>query len=212
MTETEPILKRELTELPYEVRNVPPPPSTPVVPEPYAFRLADPDTDAEMIAEWMNRPHLAEAWEYAWPASKWHRYLSAQLEGSYSRPFIASLDGQDHGYVELYRAAKDSIASRYEADPYDLGIHAAIADLEIMNRGIARYLLPHFVASVLNHEPQCRRIMFDPDHRNKTARRFCEHGGCVFLGEYNMSNRRMALYVLPRSPEDVPTLREQPDQ
>jgi lysine N-acyltransferase len=212
MAETEAILPRELTDLSNEVRSVPPPPGAAEVPEPYAFRLADPDADAEMIAEWMNRPFLAAAWEYAWPASRWRRYLRAQLDGSYSRPFFASLDGQDHAYIELYRAAKDSIATRYEADPYDLGMHAAIADLEFANQGIARYVLPYFVASVLGQDPHCRRIMFDPDHRNTTARRFCERAGCVFLGEHNMSNRRMALYALVLSPEDVPRLPERPDQ
>jgi RimJ/RimL family protein N-acetyltransferase len=174
------------------------------VPEPYALRLADPDADAE----WMNRPHLVETWEYPWPASKWHQHLSAQLKGSYSRPFIGRMNGRDAGYIELYRAAKDSIATRYEADPYDLGLHIAIADLEIMNQGIIRYLLPHFMASVLSLEPRCRRMMFDPDHRNTMARRACERGGCVFLGEHDRSNRRMALYVLPRSPDDIPRLRE----
>jgi len=205
MSEPEVILPRELIDISDEVRGVPPPPM-PDVPAPYAFRLADPDTDAEMVAEWMSRPHLAEAWESVWPASRWRRYLREQCEGDYSRPFVGSLDGQDHGYVELYRAAKDSIATRYECDAYDLGIHAAIADLELMNKGIAQFLLPHFVASVLSAEPQCRRIMFDPDHRNMTARRFCEAGGCVFLGEHDMSNRRMALYALPRTPYDVPRL------
>lgn len=207
MADTERILPRELAELSDEVRSVPPPPSVVEVPKPYAFRLVDPDADAEMIAEWMKRPLLAEAWESLWPTSRWRHYLRAQLDGSYSRPFLASLDGQDHGYIELYRAAKDSIATRYEANPYDLGMHAAIADLEFMSRGIAQYVLPYFVASVLGQEPQCRRIMFDPDHRNEIARRFCERAGCVFLGEHNMSNRRMALYVLPLSPEDVPQLR-----
>jgi RimJ/RimL family protein N-acetyltransferase len=210
MSDDEPILPRELTDISDEVRNVPPPPSTLRVPEPYALRLADPDADAEMIAEWMNRPHLVETWEYAWPASKWHQHLSAQLQGSYSRPFIGSMNGRDAGYIELYRAAKDSIATRYEADPYDLGLHIAIADLEIMNQGIIRYLLPHFMASVLSVEPRCRRMMFDPDHRNTMARRACERGGCVFLGEHDMSNRRIALYVLPRSPDDIPRLREHP--
>jgi lysine N-acyltransferase len=207
MSDAEVILPRELTDLPDEVRNVPPPPM-PELPAPYGLRLADPDADAEMIAEWMSRPHLAEAWESVWPASRWRRHLRAQLDGHYSRPFVGSLDGEDHGYVELYRAAKDSIATRYEYDPYDLGIHAAIADLEFMNKGIAPLLLPYFVASVLNAEPQCRRIMFDPDHGNKMARRFCESGGCTFLGEHEMSNRRMALYALPRTPDDVPRLRE----
>ncbi|MGH3554790.1 MAG: acetyltransferase, partial [Mycobacterium sp.] len=35
----------------------------------------------------------------------------------------------------------------------------------------------------------------------------CERAGCAFLGEHEMSNRRMALYVLALSPEDVPGLR-----
>ncbi|OBG26602.1 GNAT family N-acetyltransferase [Mycobacterium sp. E3198] len=208
MSEPEVILPRELTDITDEVRNVPPPPGVAEVPPPYAFRLADPDADAEMVAEWMSRPALAEAWESAWPAERWRRHLRAQLDGNYSRPFFASQDGEDHAYIELYRAAKDSIATRYEADPYDLGIHAAIADEEFANRGIAGYVLPHFVASVLSQDPQCRRIMFDPDYRNKTARRFCERAGCVFLGEHDMSNRRMALYALALDPGDVPKLRD----
>jgi len=207
MTDAEPILRRELTDIPAEVRDVPPPP-IPELPEPYGLRLADPDTDADMIAEWMNRPHLAESWEYAWPVARWHRYLRAQLESSFSRPFIASLDGVDRGYIELYRAAKDSISPRYEHDPYDLGLHVAVADLDYIERGHVSFLLPHLLVSIFYLDPRCRRIMFDPDHRNVLARKFCERGGCVFLGEHDMSNRRMALYVLPRTPDDVPRHRE----
>jgi RimJ/RimL family protein N-acetyltransferase len=209
MNETEPILPRELSELPAEVRDVPPPP-IPQLPEPYGLRLADPDADAEMLADWMNRPHLAQSWEYAWPAARWRHYLRAQLDSAYSRPLLGSLAGEDHGYVELYRAAKDSIATRYEFDAHDLGLHVAVADLEYLKRGIVAYLLPHLVASVFDLDPRCRRIMFDPDYRNKIARRFCERGGCAFLGEHDMANRRMALYTLPRTPADVP--KPQPDR
>jgi lysine N-acyltransferase len=197
-----PVLPRELTSVSDAVRAVGAPP-TPIVAEPYGFRLADPVADAEMVSEWMNRPHLVEAWEYDWPAPRWQRYLQAQLDGEYSRPFIGSFRGAPVGYVELYRAAKDSIAPRYDADPYDIGLHAAIAELKFVNRGIGPILLPRVVASVFELEPRCRRIMFDPDHRNSGARRLCEYAGCTFLGEHDMSNRRMALYALPRSPSDV---------
>jgi hypothetical protein len=207
MTDAEPILRREVTDIPDEVRDVTPPP-IPELPAPYGLRLADPDADAELIAEWMNRPHLAESWEYAWPAARWRRCLRAQLESGFSRPFVASLDGVDRGYVELYRAAKDSIATRYEYDPCDLDLHVAVADLDYMKQGHVSYLLPHLPASMLNLDPRCRRVMFDPDHRNVLARKFCECGGCVFLGEHDMSNRRMALYAWVRTPDDVPRLRE----
>lgn len=207
MTDTDeaikPVLPRELTSITDEVRAVPAPPM-PALAEPYSIRLVDADRDAEMISEWMNRPHLVEAWEYPWPPERWRRYLQAQLDGLYSRPLIGSFRGTELAYVEVYRAAKDSIAPRYAADPYDLGLHAAIADLRFVNRGFAPILLPRLVASLFDIEPRCRRIMFDPDHRNSGARRLCEFAGCAFLGEHQMSNRRMALYALPRTPEDVP--------
>lgn len=203
MSEADPLLPRELTDIPDEVRAVPPPP-IPTLPEPYGLRLVDPDADAEMIAEWMNRPHLVEAWESAWPMTRWRNYLRAQLRGGFSRPLIATLDGTDRAYIELYRAAKDSIATRYDYDAHDLGLHVAVADLDYIKRGHVSYLLPHLVGSILGLDPRCRRIMFDPDHRNVLARKFCERGGCAFLGEHDMSNRRMALYVLPRTPDDVP--------
>jgi lysine N-acyltransferase len=192
-----PVLHRELTAISDVVRAVGAPP-TPQLAEPYALRLVDPDTDADTVSEWMNRPHLVEGWESNWPPGRWKRNLQAQLDGEYSRPFIGSFRGKDVGYIEIYRAAKDSIAPRYDADPYDVGLHAAIADLRFVNRGIAPILLPRIVASVFEMEPQCRRIMFDPDHRNTGARRLCEFVGCTFLGEHDMANRRMALYALPR--------------
>jgi RimJ/RimL family protein N-acetyltransferase len=200
-----PVLPRELTSIPDAVRAVGAPP-TPILAEPYDIRLADADADAEMVSEWMNRPHLVEAWEYDWPPARWHRYLSAQLNGQYSRPLIGSFRGAPFGYIEVYRAAKDSIAPRYDADPHDIGLHAAIADPKYVNRGIAPIVLPRLVASVFEIEPRCRRIMFDPDHRNTGARRLCEYAGCTFLGEHDMSNRRMALYALPRTPSDIPAI------
>jgi len=201
MTDTDqalsPVLPRELTSLPDEIRQVGAPP-IPRLAEPYGIRLADPDADAEMVSEWMNRPHLVAAWEYDWPPRRWHRHLTAQLAGEYSRPLIGSFHGEPFVYLELYRAAKDSIAPRYDAHPHDIGLHAAIAELRFVNRGIAPIMLPRLVAKIFELDPQCRRIMFDPDHRNTGARRVCEFAGAQFLGEHDMPNRRMALYALPR--------------
>jgi RimJ/RimL family protein N-acetyltransferase len=201
------LLPRELADVSDEIGRVPAPPM-PEVPSPYACRLVDPEADAERIAEWMSRPHLERSWGQAWPASRWREYLRTQLAGTYCRPFIGSIDEHDHGYVELYRAAKDLVSTQYQSDPCDLGVRPALADLEVLNQGMVLLLLPHFVASVFNAEPQCRRIMFDPDHRNAPLREFCESGGCVFLGEHDSINRRRALYVLPRTLDDVPRLRD----
>ena len=82
-----PVLPRELTEISDSVRRVSAPP-TPILAEPYWLRLIDPDTDADMISEWMNRPHLVEAWEYDRPPARWHRYLCAQGGKGFHRPAL----------------------------------------------------------------------------------------------------------------------------
>jgi RimJ/RimL family protein N-acetyltransferase len=193
---TEVVLARALPDLPDHVAHVPGPPM-PAVGAPFSLRAAA-VSDAPMVAEWMNRPHLVEAWEYDWPVERWQRHLQAQLAGTYSLPLIVDLDGIPGGYLELYRAAKDSIAPCYDADRYDLGLHAAIADTSLLHRGVGIGLLPQIIVSLFHVEPHCRRVMFDPDYRNSAARRVCEAAGCRFLGEYDMSNRRMALYAYDR--------------
>ena len=121
----------------------------------------------------------------------------ARKEGATENPpLIVSIEGVDRGYMEIYRAAKDSIARCYDSQPHDLGLHGAIADAELVNRGLGPLVLREVIASILVKDPACQRIMFDPDHRNATVRRLCEFLGCEFLGEHDMSNRRIALYAL----------------
>jgi lysine N-acyltransferase len=193
------VLARELTDISDAVRQVPAPPVPKLTP-PSAIRIADPEgADAGLVAEWMNRPHLVKAWEYDWPVARWRSHLRAQVNGTYSLPLILSINGVDRLYWEIYRAAKDSIATRYDYEPHDLGLHGAIADEELVNRGLGPLLLNKIVISALSADPACQRIMFDPDHRNTTVRRLCEFIGCRYLGEHDMSNRRMALYALERA-------------
>lgn len=192
------VLARELTDISDSVRQVPAPPVPELLP-PNRIRVADPDgADAELVAEWMNRPHLVTTWEYDWPVARWRNHLRAQVDGAYSRPLILSINGVDRAYMEIYRAAKDSIARCYDSQPHDLGLHGAIADVELVDRGLGPLILRKVIASTLAAEPACQRIMFDPDHRNTTVRRLCEFLRCEFLGEHDMPNRRMALYALHR--------------
>ncbi|BCZ24453.1 GNAT family N-acetyltransferase [Mycobacterium senriense] len=188
------ILPRERFDIPDEIARIARPP-VPTLDPPFDIRVAQLE-DVDMVTEWMNRPHLAQAWEYDWPARRWRQHLGAQLDGTYSLPLLGSIRGIPRAYLEFYWGAKDLISRYYDAEPYDLGLHAAVADLSLVNRGLGAMLLPRIVASVFSAEPRCRRIMFDPDHRNTAARRLCEYAGCQFLGEYETTNRRMALYAL----------------
>lgn len=201
---------RQLANVSAEVLAVPPPP-LPVFPEPYSFRFADPDGDAAMISEWMNRPHLASTWHYDRPADEWRRHLSIQFEGNYSRPYVFSLDGDPLGYIELFRAAQDHISTVYDADPYDVGMHGAIADPEMVRKGHGRIVVTNIISGLFSAEPRCRRLLGDTGiHPDTEGRRFWEQFGGVFLGEHHIPalNYRLALFVWPRSPDDVPVRRD----
>lgn len=204
------LMARQLANVTDEVRAVPAPP-LPIFPAPYSVRFADPDGDAEMISEWMNRPHLAETWHYDYPADQWRQHLGIQFEGNYSRPYVFSIDGRPMGYMELFRAAQDDIATIYDADPYDIGLHAAIAELDMVEHGHGAIMFRGFVESVFDIEPQCRRVLGDTfAGESSYGRRFWERRGGAFLGEHYVEkwNQRVALFAWPRTPEDIPAYRE----
>lgn len=204
------LMARQLADVSDEVRAVPAPP-LPIFPAPYSVRFADPDTDAAMISEWMNRPHLAQSWNYAYPADQWRRHLEIQFEGNFSRPYVFSMDGKPMGYMELFRAAQDDVSAVYDSHPYDIGLHAAIAELEMVEHGHGAIMFGGFVQSVFEIEPQCRRVIGDTAVDNAGyGRRFWERRGGVFLGEHYVAKwgQSIALFAWPRTPEDVPAYRK----
>ncbi|CAM4432249.1 GNAT family N-acetyltransferase [Nocardia ninae] len=212
------VFPRELTDISDDVREAP----EPVVPsfsDPYSLRTVDPDSaDPETLADWMARPHLLETWEQAWSAERRRIDSRAQLAGTYSRPCIlgfdfAAVDRPDLGrsdvaYIELYRAAKDEIAKLYEADALDMGFHIATADPSLVGRGVMSAWIGQLATEVWRAEPQCRRLMCDPDYRNLPMRKALQKNGWRHLGEFDIRpDRRISLHTLPREPEDMPALR-----
>ena len=161
-TESPPLLHRLRADVPPEVADVPAPP-VPRVRHPFAVRVAKP-VDAELLSEWMNRPHLVSTWESDWPVWRWRRHLEAQLAGTYSVPVVGSVDGEAFAYLEFYRAARDAIATCYDAHPHDLGLHAAIANPDSGNRGVASAVFPQVMDSVFAQDPQAPvEVVFPPE-------------------------------------------------
>lgn len=205
------LMARQLADVSPEVRAVPAPP-LPVFPEPYSVRFADPDGDAELISEWMNRPHLAETWRYNYPADQWRQHLSNQFAGNYSRPYVININERPMAYMELFRAAQDEIANLYRADPYDVGLHIAFGEFEMLKSGHGAPLFFGLVEGLFAIEPQCRRLMGDTHaDANSLGRRAWEHRGGAFLGQHYIPkwDQRIALFAWPRTPEDIPEHREE---
>ncbi|MGV9712552.1 GNAT family N-acetyltransferase [Gordonia sp. NPDC003424] len=198
---------REITDVPAEVAAAGPP----VVPEltgRFRLRPADPDgTDPAMLVGWFSRPHLVATWEQEWSVQRWRDDIAHRLAGNYSRPLIVALDGVEMGYIELYRPARDEIARIYPADPYDMGLHIATADVELTGRGMMSDWMAELAQRIFDADERCRRVVLEPDARNSRIRRALTKRGWSDLGEFDVRpDRRIALHILGRTPSDVPEL------
>lgn len=180
-------------------------PPIPTVEHPWSFRAcASEAEDLDLVHTWMNAPHVAAFWEQDWSRERWQDALAEQWAGTYSRPIVVELDGTPFAYVELYRAARDVIARHYPARPHDIGYHVAIGDKSRTRRGLGGALFLATIRAVFAAEEECTRIMSDPGAAHVGARRMDERIGLTFLGEYDLPHKRMALYVYPRTPNDLP--------
>lgn len=199
-TSRDPQLPRLRTDLSDAVRAVPAP-AVPTLADPFAVRVADPATDAQLVAEWMARPHLVATWEQDWPADRWRRNMAARLAGRYSVPCVIGYCGRDVGYLEIYRVAQDEVGAFYDSAPTDLGIHIAIGEQELLGRGIFSRFLHALTDAMADAEPDCDIVIGDPDHRNAPIRRALAKAGFTEAGIVAVRPQRtIALMSRGRTP------------
>jgi RimJ/RimL family protein N-acetyltransferase len=176
---------------------VPPPPLPEV--DGWLVRRADPDgADPDLLCRWMRSPHVAEYWRQAWPRARWERELRDQLGGAHSLPCVVERDDGPVLYLEVYRAARDRVASCYPAAPHDLGLHVAIGDPARTGRGLVRALLPPLTDALFAADPECTRVILEPDVRNERAIRSFTAGGFTPAGEISLPDKTALLMVRAR--------------
>ncbi|RLP12017.1 GNAT family N-acetyltransferase [Propionibacterium australiense] len=159
------------------------------------LRVADPGRDAATVAAWMARPHLAETWDQAWSAGQWARDWRERLAGTYSLPLILLYRGDEVGYLEVYRPARDEISRCYAARPHDLGFHIAVGKPELTGKGLFSPLLPILADALIEADPECHLVLVEPDARNLRAHRALRSAGWADDGEVQQrSDRRARLF------------------
>ncbi|KAA2261992.1 acetyltransferase [Solihabitans fulvus] len=179
-------------------------PPVPVLGDGWALRVVDPDSpDLDLVQRWMQAPHVAAYWLQAWPRQRWHEELSRQLGGTHSRPCLVSRDGIPVLYLEIYRPVLDQLGACYPARPQDVGLHLAIGELGRTGRGLVSSLLPVLTAALFEADPLCGRVLLEPDVRNTAAVRAFGSGGFRLAGEIDLPDKTAALFVCPRTEEDM---------
>lgn len=174
-------------------------PPIPVLRDPWHARVARSDGyDLHLIHRWNQAPHVAAFRRQAWTLPRWEEELAGQLSGDDVRPLLISWHGRPVIHAEVYRAARDAVAGCYRTRPHDLGLHVAVGEFALTDRGLVRSLLPHLTAALFEADPHCTRIVLDPDVSNTRAIRSFEAGGFVIADEIMLPNKVALLMVCRR--------------
>ncbi|WP_206507279.1 GNAT family N-acetyltransferase [Streptomyces chrestomyceticus] len=158
------------------------------------------ERDLPLISAWMNDPAVAAFWELAGPQEITAAHLRAQLDGDgRSVPCLGVLSGVPMSYWEVYRADLDPIARHYPARPHDTGLHLLIGGVADRGRGIGTTLLWAAADLVLDHRPQCGRVIAEPDLRNVPSVAAFLGAGFRYGDEIDLPTKRAALMIRDRA-------------
>jgi RimJ/RimL family protein N-acetyltransferase len=157
------------------------------------------ERDLPLVSRWMNDPAVAAFWELDGPDTVTEAHLRPQLEGDgRSVPCLGVLEGAPMSYWEIYRADLDPVARYYPARPHDTGIHLLIGGVAHRGRGLGTILLRAVADLVLDHRPQCTRVIAEPDLRNTPSVSAFLSAGFRFSAEVDLPGKRAALMVRDR--------------
>jgi penicillin amidase len=113
---------------------------------------------AERAAFWGMRDHTVDE------VAEVYGYIQGQ---PHLAAYLLLLDGDPLGLLQTYDPAVDEIGEWYDARPGDVGVHLLLADDPRRARRT-----PELVAAALDFVarlPGCRRLVFEPDARNRAS-------------------------------------------
>ncbi|MFE3072954.1 GNAT family N-acetyltransferase [Streptomyces sp. NPDC059247] len=158
------------------------------------------ERDLPLLVRWMNDPAVAAFWELSGPDSVTADHLLAQVEGDgRSVPCLGVLDGTPMSYFEIYRADLDPLARYYPARPHDTGVHLLIGGVTDRGRGVGATLLRAVADLVLDHRPDCTRVVAEPDLRNTPSVAAFLGGGFRYAAEIDLPDKQAALMLRDRA-------------
>lgn len=165
----------------------------------FEARMVDPDgADVDIICRWMNTEAVETFWEQAWPRERWRAHLIEMLADTYTAPLIVGDESGDVAYVEVYRAHADIVARCYDSHPHDVGVHLAIGSPSHRGTGWGTRFGAALALAGFRADPRCRRILTEPDIRNRPAVRVNEAIGLRRLGVVELPHKTAVLFAAER--------------
>ncbi|UCM87150.1 GNAT family N-acetyltransferase [Streptomyces marincola] len=134
----------------------------------FAFRHVDPDADAELLHRWLTHPKSA-FWLMGDAAlDDVRREFRAIADTPGHDALLGLHNGEPAFLAERYDPAAEPVGGVYEVVPGDVGMHFLVAPTDTPLRGFTRAVITT-VMELLFADPATRRVVVEPDVRNKAV-------------------------------------------
>ncbi|MDR6888327.1 MULTISPECIES: GNAT family N-acetyltransferase [Variovorax] len=140
--------------------------------------------DFAMLHEWVRRPHVAEWWNEPSTLEEIKDDYLPTLDGrSSTRAFIATLDDEPIGFIQVY-VVQGSGGGWWEdeTDAGARGIDQFLADADRLNQGLGTAMIKAFVERLFQ-DPGVSKVQTDPSPANARAIRCYRKVGFEDVGE-----------------------------
>lgn len=128
------------------------------------LRPLDLAQDLDCLHEWLHHPHTIPNWQLNKTKPELHEHFKQGLADTHQALFIASIDGQELAYAELYYAPQDRLADFCKVEAGDYGLHLLIGPPEAIGKGHSEALLCALTDYLFQYE-QAKRVLVEPNHK-----------------------------------------------
>jgi aminoglycoside 6'-N-acetyltransferase-1b len=157
------------------------------------------EIDLPLLAEWLNRPHVAEWWGGdATLESVLSTYLPRLDDASEAVPYFAYVGTEPIGYIQSYVAVEgDDGWWAGQHDPGVRGIDQFLADAGRLGQGLGTRMIRDF-ARLLFQDSAVSKLQADPAPSNARAIRCYEKAGFRQAGRISTPDGAAILMLLDR--------------
>lgn len=167
---------------------------------PFALVPVRPDRDLDRITGWMNDPAVAAFWELAGPPETTAAHLRGRLRRRRPQRALPGGAGRcpDELLGDLPRRPRPPRPPLRRPAPghRSPSAHRRWRD---RGRGLGSALLRATADLVLDHRPQCTRVIAEPDLRNTASVAAFLSAGFRYADEIELPEKRAALMVRDRA-------------
>ncbi|MCW2768728.1 MAG: family N-acetyltransferase [Aeromicrobium sp.] len=164
----------------------------------------DVERDGDLLFEWTTHPRsIFWGMTHATAEDVWQTY-SAIAVNPHHEAWLGRVDGTPAFLAETYDPEHSELSGRYDWQPGDIGMHLLVAPTDRPRSGFTSAVLRTVMELCLD-DPRRRRVVVEPDIRNRRIAALSESAGFTVVAEVELSDKIAALSTCTR--EDFATSR-----